>query len=822
MEELAKQEKYRIEFINRQGDTCTVQLHYEGWTGGVTYLTPAARPFVLSEYNTDENLFKGYRPQQANINIIASDSSVTMNNFVADNDDDILVIFGFSTFSAYWYGYILQDNFQETWIAGSHILTLTATEGIGQLSEKQFSNNGAEVVGKITPWTAIQYCLQDTVQTTTQSRVYNSLYHTSMNSTNTDMCLDQCYLDTRTFVQEPKQYDSKLEVLNKINTSFNQTMFQYKGQWYFLRLEDLYIPTNQNLRGFRNQIGGGRSSLNRRYDSNIGVDQSMKPITPEMLRYIIRRTKKDTVRKNYEMFAECVPNSSFTRGTLVSQNSVTRLTTLANFNFYYGTWLSKTANSGTYGVVENYVDTILSERYAFFRLRNSEFTFIESEYCYIRTFDTVKLTFDVKYKDFNIATYATNYYINQNVVSLNDKDILIASLYLETDFGNYWLDKDGKWVLNDPAENYPTGQLRMVVDPAKDILATDWQTITVTSEPMPYAGKFKVQFWGFLRDGYLDNQLEVKNFSLETIPVFNTDERRSNLTGHEFWYEKAANLRNESDTTLFLEDNVSYNFKGSLFESDQITFTNAEWYRYRYAAERYPFFQQALIPYWEHNRYNRNKLDVNCYGLKFNSNADPIGLINTFIFVDDDPNRIYYVLNMREIDFDAATWSATLIEVYDSQKDPGTGITKNFQADVTTGSYSSTSYVPWTIISAADFTLGGTSNITYNSAINITVNISCNVSGYITSSSGAASVDFKLYKNGSAINTQTVYINNNPEPFNVDLSTNSVTLANGDILSVWIDSNIYALDLNGGSMSFSYTSNTAQTFDTYNDRFLTN
>ena len=176
---------------------------------------------------------------------------------------------------------------------------------------------------------------------------------------------------------------------------------------------------------------------------------------------------------------------------------------------------------------------------------------------------------------------------------------------------------------------------------------------------------------------------------------------------------------------------------------------------------------------------------------------------------------------MREIDFDAATWTATLIEVYDSTKDPGTNITKTFEADVTTGSYSSTNYVPWTIISAADFTLGGTTNITYNSAVSITVNISVNVSGAITSA-GTSPVEFKLYKNGSAINTAQVYVNNNPEYFNVDLSTNGVSLANGDILSVWIDTNIYSLDLTGGEMTFTYTASTAQTFDTYVDRYLTN
>lgn len=818
---MARSEKYRMEFKNAQGDTCTVQFLFEGWTGGVTYLTPATKPFTLSEYNTTEDIFKPYRPQQATINIIASDSSVTMDSFVTDNDNDIEVIFSFGSFIPYWYGYILQDNFQESWIATNHILTLTATEGIGQLADKQFSNNGVEVVGKITPWTAIGYCLEEAPQNLIQSRVYNSLYHTSMSSTNTDMCLDQCYFDTRTFVQEPKQYDNKLEVLNKINGSFGQTMFQYKGQWYFLRLEDLYIPTNENLRGFRNQVGGGRATLNRRYDANVGVGENMQQISPEMLRYINRRTKRDTIKKDYEMFAECVLNSSFTRGTLVSQNASLKLTTLANWDFYYGTLLAPVSNSGTYGVSELYVDTILSERLAFFRLRDSQYSWIQSEYCYIRTLDTIKLTFDVKYKDFSPSSSQLKDYVDDKVANFNDKDIIIGALYLETSFGNYWLDKDGKWVADNPALDYPTAQIRLIYDPAKDIYASDWQTISVTSEPMPYAGKFKMQFWGLLRDGYIDNQVEIKNFSCETIPIFNTDERRSNITGHEVYYEKSNILRNEVTAITYLEDNVSYNFKGSLFESDQLTFTNAEWFRYRYSSERFPFLQQALIPLWEHNRYNRNKIDVNCFGLKFNNNADPIGLINTFIFVDDDPNKIYYVLNMREIDFDAATWSATLIEVYDSSKDPGTNITKTFQADVTTGSYSSTNYVPWTIISAADFTLGGTSNITYNSAVSITVNISVNVSGAITSS-GTSPVEFKLYKNGSAINTAQVNINNNPEYFNVDLSTNGVSLANGDILSIWIDTNIYSLDLTGGSMSFSYTASTAQTFDTYVDRYLTN
>jgi len=803
---LARSEKYRIEFVNRQGDTCTIQLLYEGWGGAVTYLTPANRPFILQEFNTQEDLFKPFRPQQAVINIIASDSSVTMENFMTDNDNDIEVIFSFGSFSPYWYGFILQDNFQETWIAGEHILTLTATEGIGQLSEKEFSNNGVEVTGRITPWTALGYALQDTSQSLVQSRIYNSLYHTSMNSTNTDMCLDQCYTESRTFQIEPKQYDSKLEVINKINYSFGQTLFQYKGQWYFLRLEDLYIPTNTDLRGFRNQVGGGRATANRRYDAEIGVGETIKPITPEMLRYLQRRTKEDKVNKRYEMFAECVPNSSFTRGALVSENASLKLFQLDNWTFQEGTFNSPTPVSRTKGISEIYLDTILSERLAFFRLADSNDSWIKSDYCYVRVLDTLRISFTFKY----------NYY------PADKKTIKVAYVLLETSTGDYTLDSEGHWRnANTGFSGSPTA-ITFDIDDNKDIYADDWNTITINSDPTPNAGKFKFVFYGEDKKSYVDNQVNIKNFSLDTIPIFNIDERRSNITGHQVKYVKTDNLRNVSEYDIYLEDNVSYNFKGTLFESDALTLTNAEWFRQRYSAERFPFLQQALIPFWEHNRFDRNKIDVNCFGLKWNGGSDPIGLINTVIFTDDDPDKVYYIMNMREIDFEAATWSATLVEVYDTQKDPGTNITKTFEADVTTGSYSSISYVPFTIVSAADFTLGGTTNITYIGSNNITVNFACNVSGAITSSSGAASVDFVLYKNSTPLNTQTVYINNNPEYFNVDLSTNSVLLSTNDILSIFIDSNIYALDLTGGEMTFSYTTSTAQTFDTYVDKYLTN
>ena len=57
--------------------------------------------------------------------------------------------------------------------------------------------------------------------------------------------------------------------------------------------------------------------------------------------------------------------------------------------------------------------------------------------------------------------------------------------------------------------------------------------------------------------------------------------------------------------------------------------------------------------------------------MTWNDNTLPIGLINTVQFVDDDSNKTYFIANMKEIDFVNSTWSATLIEIYDEDRDEG-------------------------------------------------------------------------------------------------------------------------------------------------------
>jgi hypothetical protein len=292
------------------------------------------------------------------------------------------------------------------------------------------------------------------------------------------------------------------------------------------------------------------------------------------------------------------------------------------------------------------------------------------------------------------------------------------------------------------------------------------------------------------------------------------------ITGVQSIFTKSDDLKNNYQETIYLDDGVSRVYKGSIFETDGLTLTNPDWYRYRYNTESFSFRKQNAVAHWEHNRFNRNKIDANFYGLAFNTNQ-PIGLINTIKFVDDDPNKVYAILNLKEIDFANATWSATLEEIYNAGEDAGEDVTEYFEAEVIAGTYSSTNYVPLTITEPADVTINGSYVLTYTGANTITVDIEATVGGYVNYvNSTPTTVYIYLQKNGSNISTYTINVNNLPEGFNAYFNEPGITLATNDTLNLWIDSNILEVQLTLGYLTFDYQVDTPLTYDSYQDKYL--
>jgi hypothetical protein len=196
--------------------------------------------------------------------------------------------------------------------------------------------------------------------------------------------------------------------------------------------------------------------------------------------------------------------------------------------------------------------------------------------------------------------------------------------------------------------------------------------------------------------------------------------------------------------------------------------------------------------------------------------------MNTIRFTDDDPNKVYAILNLREIDFAASRWSATLLEVYDSDKDGGTAATNTFTANRINGTYSAISYVPFTLTSPADFIISPSYIMSYTGDDTITVNITASVGGNIITAPDPSTVYLRLQRNGTDINTAAINVSGLPEPFNAILTTSSVTLNSGDNLAVFIDSAITSIQISSGSISFTYVDPVPFIYDPYFEEYISN
>ncbi len=809
---MAKAEKYRYSFKTLEGQTCTVRCEFEGFVGTSTTLVGAARPFVLKEFNNDDDIFKPLRPQMAEMSFIASASGVSIDDFLMDNDDDIIVYFDFGTWTNYWMGYMLQDDFQESWINTNHIITLRATEGIGQLKDVELTESGDELNGRYTPLELIQYAMAQTVQNFTDYKVFSNLFHSSMTDTSTNTGIDQCYVDAKTFAINPSQYDDSYLALEKINKSWNQTLYMYKGKWVIFRQEELYVPYTENIRGYR-QNGATRTNASQRFDALVGVGEKVKPITPEMLRFIKRRTKSDTIQFNFEEFDEIVCNGSFSRGDLVSSTVNTKVYELDLWTWYEGSPGSPTTPIGLYGRKETFeTNGKLDDQFAFQQQSSSSSLkqrWLQS--CGIDVLKNERLSFSIDHRFKETWSGIAN--------------LSTVSFQLVTTTGYYTLDDDGTWYQSNSSWSVNYKLFLTYYNGTNGAKPTEWVTTQVESQSIPDDGILYINLWcPNIDEIAVPNQEKwFKNLDFNISTTFNGLNIET-IDAVQSIFTKDDTLKPKFFDEIYFDDGLSRLYKGSLYEDDQQTLTNQEWHRYRYPSEVNGFRKQNSIAHWSHNRINRNKIDVNFYGLTWDDGDEPIGLINTIRFVDDDPNRIYTIANLKEMDFSSSTWSATLVEVFDMDADAtGGNVVRIFEAEPINGNYLPIGefVIPFNVIAAADFTYNSsTKKFTYTGSVTLTDLFICNITGDINAINPLnTTATFKLYINDIQVDSDTYDASVTPSQFTISLN-GTYTINPNNNLYVTISSNVGDFDINGGELSVTYDYPTTLTYDPYEDKYI--
>jgi len=784
----------------------TVDFRVEGASGAVIELQAGVRPVVFREYNTDEDIFKPIRAFLCEIQIMTNVNGVTLDTFIANNDTDIEAIvhyngyYGIST----WYGYILQDDIEEVWDDGNHYLIVRAAEGFGLLKNIPFAVAGAEPIGKYTPLQFIENALSTlTSGVTADYYVLNNLFHDSMVDTAGRHPLNQCYIDAKTFQQEGTVYDDCYTVIEKICAAFGQSIF-FDGQMWLFRPEELYTSYNNNLR-VANVTSVNQFEILTRYDIEIGVGRDMQPIMPEMLRSLNRATKFDEVDFYYNGFDEMLQNETFARGALTSSSATTKTYNVDSWTFKRGGLDSTTAGTGTFAAREIFNSSLgggLLERYIFMDLATpaNDYQFVKSQSVAVPSLGIIKFTTDIKW-----ANTITNDFVE------------VAWVILQSGSTYYCLNEEGEWILALSLNAATASFIRLDISASSNVDMTTWNTIQVESNILPVAGNVTVYLGS--RTTSTANIIYYKNMEFEYLSSFESGQDIRKILGINSLYTKSTTINNSYKDEIYLDDHFSALHKGAIFQSDQTTLTDADWYRYRFAGESYGFRRQNATARWEHNRFNRNKIDVNIYGISWDTGSgyELMNFKNTYRFMDDDVNKVYYPANISEIDLVNNTWSGTLVEVWDQTKDLPS--TQTFEADFTLGTYTTSPLTaPLTLVTSGGFSIQTSNTARYDAATTLTTPVTVGIFGNVSCSSYPKNVTFELRKSGTAIRTITypVYVAN--QPFTFDLSVGTQTIATNDTFTVVITGHS-SVTIGGGDMKIN-TPGTAYTFDTYTDNYL--
>lgn len=630
---MAKQIKYQYSFKSFSGDDCEVKFYFEGWTGSITRLSPGARPFTIREYNSDNDFFKPIRPFQAEMEILSD--LVTIEDFLANADDDILVEFNFNN-AKFWTGWLIQDDFSENWIDTNHYITLRATDGLGEIG----SQNLPVSRGRYSILDYLAYCIENTslgsgfgVRT-----LVNNLFYEGMLDRNDGVYtpLTQVQVDAKTFLG-----DNKLTVLEKINKAWSTTVYQWNNRWFFARLEEWL--TDLPLRGINIGILSN-TSFTKTYEVNIGTQEDIKPVMPEMLKTIRRAYKNTKILFLYEFPEELVDNQNFLRGTL-------RIPTLNTYTIDDWTLYRLPLDRSVAGVAQFYrveeydVNGNVSDSYMQIE-KNASIHYAASTPFNVNINDVIEVSFDVRLKTFNTTA-----------------SISVAYIVFEAfDGTKYTLDDGGRWF---DTNNYTSNikVLQLSWSGTGTDISSNWQNYSVKSFPAPNSGYAYI---------YLLNSSNATNFDS------NHKNLEIQITQNSFFkgfigdydqYTLPQNIIQNYDEQTYLDDVENIQLKGALIFNSAVT--GDRWYRMDFDSERLTFKREKAIAHMTLNRRSRRLLQVNMLGNTWMDSGvkRPIWLQNKFIFTDDAPTKKWMIVNLSEMDFSTTEWKAQLIEVWDDDID---------------------------------------------------------------------------------------------------------------------------------------------------------
>ena len=129
--------RWQVQFRSLRGVNYTVNISEQGWTGGVTQLTPSDQPFTTQE-DDDDDVFKPIRAQSGYLRVIDATGDL-LESLMPENNTQRLVQLMMGT-AIRWQGFLQADAYTQPWLEGKVEIELPLKSVLGALEDVVIEN----------------------------------------------------------------------------------------------------------------------------------------------------------------------------------------------------------------------------------------------------------------------------------------------------------------------------------------------------------------------------------------------------------------------------------------------------------------------------------------------------------------------------------------------------------------------------------------------------------------------------------------------------------------------------------------------------------
>lgn len=625
--------KYRCEFDTIKNRSVKVEILEDGFASTVTDLTAIGQsPLVIQWANGEFDKLTGIR--ESRFELTVSSLNISASDFLTENDNQYKINVYYNG-TLEWVGWLDNDRLQQDFKDTISEIRLTGNDGLSLLKNIELSDNtNAQLWGLYRIKDYIGYCLNKTgllLSWNSFINMYPVYGGSALDQRGVNADYDVFYyshLLSHGFLTGPRTFDNCFDILSKICEDFGCTLFQARGEWYIIQINDRIAGDLDATRRVDISLTPSNSVLsNQSFQESIGIYNTFKFKDNNAIISWEKPFKFVKLRYEFQQPVVYFRNFDLQDGTI---NIPLSTSAREVYNIQYWTEVV----SDTYIGVE--IDT----------------TNLVEQDRYMLQFPVVP------YSDSTVQPRArtSSYYVNEGDkitfgYTTREKNTGFANsqqfnyVILTDGVSTYYLDDDGKWYTSIKTVGY-------MWNVAED--RRFWKNYSIESDVTPIGGQIYFDLTTIGNSRTASNEVHYKDLVFEINANINN---KFNLKGYESKSESNQTIKSDYDKQQFISNSKNVTIRGALLTNAAAVINKYKYYSDADAAA-IPFYKYITRAYYKSVYRNYVKLEASLFNLY---NTRLISLLNTFV-VDEIADKEFMPTTMA-IDFRNESSEITLIEL---------------------------------------------------------------------------------------------------------------------------------------------------------------